>query len=70
MSEIKIYKDEVPINRPCHVWIEENFKLIDKMNSLTPKHSGKDLIRLKLDLDVDKLREGIEAATDKYKWWG
>ena len=70
MSEIKIYKGDVPINRPCHVWVEEKFKLIEKMNSLTPKYSGKDLLRLKIDMDVDKLLNGVEEATDKYKWWG
>ena len=70
MSQIKIYKDEVPINRPCHVWIEEKFNLIEKMNRLTPKYTGKDLIRCKIDIDVDKLSTGIQEATDKYKWWG
>lgn len=70
MSRLKIYKEEIPINRACHVWIENNYKLIDKMNQLTPKYDGKDLLRLKLDLDVDKLLEGVQAATDKYKWWG
>lgn len=70
MTEIKIYKDEVPINRPCHVWIENKLNLIEKMNRLTPKHSGKDLIRLNLDVDVNEVLKGVEAATDKYKWWG
>ena len=55
MTRIKIYKEEVPNNRPCHVWIENNYKLIDKMNKLTPKHDGKQLTRLKLDFDTDQL---------------
>jgi len=70
MAEIKIYKEEVPINRTCHLYIEEKFNLIKQMNRLTPKYNGKDLIRLKLDLDVDKLLPNVLAATDKYKWWG
>jgi hypothetical protein len=70
MSRIKIYKEEVPINRPCHVWIENNYKLIDKMNTLKPKHDGKQLIRMSMDFDVDKLLEGVNTVTDKYKWWG
>lgn len=70
MTRLKIYKEEVPINRPCHVWIENNYKLIDKMNQLTPKYDGKHLMRLNLDLDVDKLLAGVLAATEKHKWWG
>ena len=70
MPEIKIYKEEVPINRPCHVWIENNYKLIDKMNQLTPKHDGRHQTRLKLDLDTDALLKGVLETTEKHKWWG
>jgi hypothetical protein len=70
MSEIKIYKEEVPVNCACHVFIENKLKLVEKMNQLTPEYSGKDLIRLKLDLDVDKLLAGVLSATEKHKWWG
>lgn len=70
MTRIKIYKEEVPNNRPCHVWIENNYKLIDKMNKLTPKHDGRQLTRLKLDFDTDRLLLDIKKATFKHKWWG
>ena len=70
MSRIKIYKEEVPINRPAHVWIENNYKLIDQMNKLTPKHDGKQLTRMKLDFDTDELLLGIKKSTLKHKWWG
>jgi hypothetical protein len=67
---IKIYKEEIPANRPCHVWVENKFKLIDKMNALTPKYDGKQLIRMTADFDVDQLLTGVNTATNDYKWWG
>ena len=70
MGRIKIYKDDIPLNRPCHVWIERNFNLLDKMKTLTPKYDGKKITRLSINFDTDKLLEGINAATEKYKWWG
>jgi len=70
MSRIKIYKEEVPINRPCHVYTENKYHLIDLMNTLTPQYSGKNLLRMKLDFDTTKLLKDIRVATFKHKWWG
>jgi hypothetical protein len=70
MARIKIYKEEVPVNRPCHVWIENKYKLIEKMSHLVPKFNGKQMIRMNIDFDVDKLLDGVNKATDKHKWWG
>jgi len=70
MSRIKIYKEEVPINRPCHIWIENKFNLIGMMQKLSPRYLGKNLLRMNTEFDVNKLLDGINHATDKYKWWG
>jgi hypothetical protein len=70
MAKIKIYKEEVPVNKPCHVWIEEKYKMKEQMSKLIPMHDGKNLIQMKIDIDIDKLLTGINAATEKYKWWG
>lgn len=70
MSRLKIYKEEIPINRACHVWIENNFKLVEMMNKIPSRYSGRNFLRMKLDIDHDKLLEGINQATDKNKWWG
>lgn len=70
MSRLKIYKEEIPINRACHVWIENNYKLVEMMNKIPSKYTGKNILRMKIDVDYDALLKGIEDATDKYKWWG
>jgi len=40
------------------------------MAKLTPKYSGENIIRLKLDWDTDKLLRQINKSTEKHKWWG
>jgi len=70
MNRIKIYKEEVPINRPCHVYIENNYNLIGLMNNLTPRYSGRNLLQMKIDIDIDNLYKGIKLATYENKWWG
>ena len=70
MNQIIIYKRDVPINRPCHLWAEQTLQLTAQMAKLTPKYSGENIIRLKLNWDTDKLLRQINKATEKHKWWG
>jgi len=70
MSSVTIYKKDVPINRPCHLWAEQTLKLTEQMSKLTSKYSGENIIRLKVDLDITSLLANINRATEKNKWWG
>jgi len=70
MTQVIIYKKDVPINRPCHLWAEQTLQLTAQMAKLTPKYSGENIIRLKLDWDTDKLLRQINKSTEKHKWWG
>lgn len=70
MTQVKIYKKDVPINRPCHLWAEQTLNLTAQMAALTPKYSGENIIRLKINIDTDRLLRRINTATEKNKWWG
>jgi hypothetical protein len=70
MTQIKIYKKDVPANRPCHLWAEQNLGLTSLMSGLKSKHSGENFLRMKIDCDIDALHKKINDATNKYKWWG
>lgn len=70
MTQVKIYKKDVPINRPCHLWAEQTLNLTSQMAALTPKYSGENIIRLKINIDTDRLLRRINKATEKNKWWG
>lgn len=70
MTKIVVYKKDVPENRPCHVYIENQLGLVNTMKSLTPRYSGKYLLKFKLDWDFEKVLADIWSATYKHKWWG
>ena len=70
MTKVKILKSDVPKNRPCHIYTENNLGLISKMKDLKPKYSGQHLLKFQLDWDLNKLLTSIWQATEKYKWWG
>lgn len=67
---ITIHKKDIPENRTCHIWANNNHQMVETMKSMKPIHSGENIIRFKLDWDIDDLRQKILAATDQYKWWG
>lgn len=70
MTKVVIYKKDVPINRPCHMWAESTLNLTGQMAKLKPRYSGENIIKMKIDWDIDRLLRRIDTATDKYKWWG
>jgi hypothetical protein len=67
---ITIRKKDIPENRTCHSWTNNNYRLVDTMNAMKPVYDGKNIIRYKLDWDIDTLRQRILDATNQYKWWG
>lgn len=70
MTEVIIYKKDVPENRPCHVYAENQLELVRSMRSLKSRYSGKYLLKFKLDWDFESLLEQVWQATHKHKWWG
>lgn len=70
MSKIIIRKKDVPENRPCHVYAENQLGLTHIMRSLGSRYSGRYLLKFGLDWDIPSLVDRVWNATHQRKWWG
>jgi hypothetical protein len=70
MTKTIIYKKDLRDDRPSHVSIENQLRLVDQMQQLTPKYSGHKLLKFKIDWDTSQLEKDIWKSTEQYKWWG